>query len=140
MIRFTASAIALAMLGACSSMPTSEREAVPVPSERIYAPAFVGPATSPTDGAIVFLRDSGLRGMGCTHDVFIDSVRVFGIKHSEQITVHVPAGDHFVRIENNTSVCPRITTSQSTALKAGSTQIYRIQLPGNGGLNLTRIE
>jgi len=133
-------AFVLAMLSACSSLPTSEHDADPVPTDRVYAPSVLGAATAATDGSIVFLRDWGFGGMGCTHDVFIDSVKAFGIRHSEQITVHVPAGDHFIRIENNTTLCPSITTSQSTVLKAGTKQIYRIQLTGNGGLNLTRIE
>ena len=132
--------LGLAVLGGCSSLPTSEHEADMVPAARVYTPSYLEAATSSSDGTIVFLRDWGFGGMGCTHDVYIDSVKVFGIRHSEQIAVHVQAGEHFIRIENNTALCPSITTSQATSLKAGSKQVYRIQLTGNGGLNLTRME
>jgi hypothetical protein len=140
MVKTALSACLLAAFAGCSSLPTAEGEAAPVPPDRVYVARFVGPAEGAGEGTIVFLRDWGFGGMGCTHDVFIDSVKVFGIKDYERIAVHLAAGDHFIRIENNTALCPSITTSQSTVLKAGTKQVFRVQLTGNGGLNLTRME
>ena len=127
-------------ISACSTDPVSEQSAAPVPPERIYHSSYVGVATTPSDATVVFLRDSGLFGSGCSHDLFIDNVKVFAIRQGEQIATHVPAGQHFFRLETGRGLCPNIAASQESTIPSGAKQVYRILLPSDGSLRLTRIE
>jgi len=133
-------AIAATFVAGCSTTAVSEHNAQMVPAERIYAQAFMGPAVSPTDGSVLFLRDEGFGGAGCTHDIYVDAVKVVGLRHGEQATIHVPAGRHFIRMVVSTAICPDITVSQETDIQASKRQVYRILLPIDGTLRLTRIE
>jgi hypothetical protein len=124
----------------CSTTQVSEQTAAAVPSERIYVPNFIGPASTPAHGSILFLRDAGFGGAGCTHDIYVDTVKVLGLRHGEQATIHVPTGRHFIRLVVSTPICPDITTSQETEIMSGVRQVYRILLPADGNLRLTRVE
>lgn len=72
--------------------------------------------------------------------MYVDNVKVFAIRHGEQITIHVPAGQHFFRLETGGGLCPNIATSQETTIAPGARQTYRILLPSDGSLRLTRVE
>lgn len=133
-------AIGALALSACSTTPVTQRSASPVDQDRIYQRSYVGPADSAGDATVVFLRDEGFSGSGCSHDMYVDNVKVFAIRHGEQITIHVPAGQHLFRLETGGGLCPNIAASQETILAPGARQIYRILLPSDGSLRLTRIE
>lgn len=124
----------------CSTTPVSTQSAGPVPADRIYQSSYVGSATDAGHGTVVFLRDSGFSGGGCSHDMYVDNVKVFAIRQGEQITVHLPAGQHFLRLETGGGLCPNIAASQETTLAAGAQQMCRILLPSDGSLRLTRIQ
>ncbi len=132
--------LAAIALAGCSTTPVSTATAAQVPSSRIYQPAFVGPATSSTNGTVIFLRDAGFSGSGCSHDMYIDNVKVFAIRHGEQISIHLPAGQHFFRLETGGGLCPNIAASQETTLDAGQREVWRILLPSDGSLRLTRLQ
>ena len=134
------SAAVIGTLTACSTVPVSTQSATVVPNARIYQPAYVGPATAPSDATVVFLRDSGFFGAGCSHDMYVDNVKVFAIRSGEQLTIHVPAGTHFYRLETGGGMCPNVAASQEGAIAAGARHAYRILLPSDGTLRLTRIE
>lgn len=72
--------------------------------------------------------------------MYVDNVKVFAIREGEKITIHVPAGRHFFRLETGGGLCPNIPTSQETAVSAGALRTYRILLPSDGSLRLMRIE
>lgn len=72
--------------------------------------------------------------------MFVDTVKVLSIRHNEQSTIHVPAGRHFIRLAVSTTLCPDITASQETEIVGGARQVYRISLPADGSLRLTRVE
>ena len=127
-------------LSACSTAPVTPQSAIAVPSARIYQPSYVGGAVAPSDATVVFLRDSGFFGSGCSHDIYVDNVKVFAIRAGEQQTIHVPAGTHFYRLETGGGICPNIAASQESAIAAGARQVYRILLPSDGSLRLTRVE
>src|SRR5690606_8452068 len=118
----------------------TQQSARQVPPERIHEASYIGPAAKATDATVVFLRDSGGHGSACTHDIYVNTIRVFSIRQGEQITFHVPAGQHFFRLESGGGLCPNISTSQETILSEGARQVYRILLPSDGSLRLTRIE
>ena len=128
------------LTSACSTTPVTQQSAAPVPAERIYQTSYIGAASGTSEATVVFLRDSGFSGSGCSHDLYIDNVKVFAIRHGEQITTHVPAGQHFFRLETGGGLCPNISASQETTIPSGARQTYRILLPSDGSLRLTRIE
>lgn len=134
-------AVAMAStLAACSTNPVTVQSAAAVPSARIYQPAYVGAAIAPSDATVVFLRDSGFSGSGCSYDMYVDNVKVFAIRSGEQITIHVPAGRHFYRLETGGGLCPNVATSQESVIEAGGRQVYRALLPSDFSLRLTRME
>ena len=124
----------------CSTTPVTQQSANAVPPERVYQASYSGAATTPSDATVVFLRDAGFSGGGCSHDLYIDNVKVFAIRQGEVFTAHVPAGQHFFRLETGGGLCPNISTSQETTIAAGVRQTYRILIPSDGNLRLTRIE
>jgi hypothetical protein len=128
------------LLTACSTTPVTQQSAAPVPADRIYQSDYVGVAVEPSDATILFLRDAGFSGSGCSHDLYVDNVKVFAIRQGEQITLRVPAGQHFFRLETGGGLCPNISASQETTIAAGARQTYRILLPSDGSLRLTRME
>ena len=127
-------------LAACSTVPVSEQSAQVVPASRIYQPAYIGPAVEPSDATVVFLRDSGFSGGGCSHDLYVDNVKVFAIRSGEKMTIHVPAGTHFYRVETGGGLCPNVAASQESAISAGARQVYRLLLPSDFALRLTRMQ
>lgn len=133
-------AVAVLMLAACSTTPITQQSARPVPSERIHEVSYVGPATDASEATVVFLRDSGGHGSACTHDIYVNTTKVFSIRQGEQITLRIPAGQHFFRLESGGGLCPNISTSQESILSEGARQVYRILLPSDSSLRLTRIE
>lgn len=132
--------VASLLIASCSTTPVSQQTAPQVPANRIYASSYLGQATDPADATVMFLRDAGLLGAGCSHDMFVDNTKVFAIRHGEQITIHLPAGQHFFRLETGGGLCPNIAASQETTIGAGQREVFRILLPSDGNLRLTRIE
>lgn len=128
------------LMQGCSTTPVSKETAKRVPADRIFQNSYVGPAVSPSDATILFSRDAGFFGSGCTSDIFVDNVKIFAVRHAEQITIHVSAGSHFIRLESGGGLCPNVAASQQTTIAAGDHQAYRILLPSDGSLRLTRME
>jgi len=126
-------------LAGCSTTPVTSQTAQPVPPDRIYQPGDVGPASG-DEASVQFLRDAGFAGAGCSHDLYVDNVKVFAIRHGEQITLHLPPGHHFFRLETGGGLCPNIAASQETTLAPGQHEVYRILLPSDGNLRLTRLQ
>lgn len=141
-MRILIAGLALAILAGCSTSPVTEATAKPVPAERIYKPSMTesqegGPSSS---ASVTFLRDSGYYGSACSHDMFVNNVKAFSIRQGEFIRLNLPAGSYFFRLETGGGMCPNIATSQSTDLKPGASESYRILLPSDGSLRLTRIK
>jgi hypothetical protein len=135
-------AMALIALAGCSTSPVTEQTAKRIPSERIYQASMVdGNSTVNSDVAnVTFLRDSGFYGSGCSHDVFVNNVKAFSIRQGEFIRLTLPPGSYFFRLETGSGICPDIATSQSSDLKPGAAEAYRILLPSDGSLRLTRTQ
>lgn len=129
-----------ASLMACSTTPVTQQGAVDIPSERIYQSSYLSPANPQSEATVVFLRDKGFSGAGCSHDMFVDNVKVFSIRHGEKVAIRVPAGQHFFRLETGGGLCPNIAASQESTLAPGARNVYRILLPSDGSLRLTRVE
>ncbi|WP_312963906.1 hypothetical protein [Stutzerimonas nitrititolerans] len=130
--------LSILVLAGCSTSPVSEGEAKPIPRDRIYASDIVGPAAGGR-AEVVFLRDSGYFGSGCSHDLYVNNRKAFAIRQGEGVTLSLEPGSYFFRLETGGGLCPNIATSQDLELKSGSSAAYRILLPSDGSLRLTRI-
>ncbi len=140
-MRILFAGLAMAMLLGCSTTPITEQTAKVVPAERIYQPSMVQGQRpqDPAKSAVVFLRDSGMFGSGCSHDMYVNNVKVFSIRQGEFVRLSLNPGSYFFRLETGAGLCPNIATSQNTELKAGGEEAYRILLPSDGNLRLTRV-
>lgn len=139
-MRIFMAAASVAMLVGCSTTPVNEQTADPVPASRIYQPSLVKKGEADRmNSTVTFTRDSGYFGSGCSHDMYINNVKAFSIRQGEIIRVSLVPGSYFFRLETGAGICPNIATSQSTELKPGAEEAYRILLPSDGNLRLTRV-
>lgn len=132
-----AATLAAAALTGCSTAPVSPGQARSVPADRVYLPVYL--QASPDRSATVYIaRDKGFSGSGCSHDIFVDKEKVLSIRQAESAELHMPPGAHFIKLETGGGLCPNVSTSQNVTLEAGDRQEYRILLPSDGSLRLTR--
>jgi len=141
-MRILIGVLTIALLVGCSTSPVTEQDAKPIPAERVYQPSMVAGQGREANGEalVTFLRDSGYYGSGCSHDMYINNVKAFAIRQGEFVRLRLPAGSYFFRLETGGGLCPNIATSQSSQLKAADSESYRILLPSDGNLRLTRIK
>lgn len=97
-------------LFACSTVP-------------IQAPKVVGPA-------IVFVRDTGFVGSGCTFDVLVDGKVVGQVEAGQAVTKYVSNGKHRVAIDNATALCPNVKMSKVVEV-GGEPVVLRIGITAN---------
>lgn len=133
LIRVLTPLIIVVVMG-CPAKPVREQFASPIPNKRIYESYYVGVATSASDATLIFLRDSGFPGSGCAYVMYVNNVKIFAIRAGEKITIHVPAGQHILRME---AFCLQdFAMSLETTLAPGESQTYRAV----ANFNLVRIE
>lgn len=131
------SIIVAASLAGCSTAPVAPGKALSVPADRIYSPSYLQPAADRT-ASIVIARDKGFSGSGCSHDIFLNNEKILAIRQAETVTLHVAPGAYFLKLETGGGLCPNISTSQNLTLAADERQDYRVLLPSDGSLRLTR--
>ncbi|WP_286075712.1 hypothetical protein [Stenotrophomonas sp. 59] len=68
----------------------------------------------------------------------LNNEKVMDIRQSEAATLYVSPGSYFVKLDTGGGACPNISTSQNLTINAGERQVYRILLPSDGSLRLTR--
>lgn len=129
-------ALACLLLAACSTSPITSSEAQP-PTEML-APELLTPA--PGTGEVVILRDKGLSGSGCLHQVSINGRHVATLDNHEGVTLHLPAGQHVIGIAFGRALCPNVALSAEPVVQAGGRVVYRILMPFDGATRLTRVE
>jgi len=114
---------------AVSTKAITKESGKPVPPSRIYKPQFT--VSSPGQTATVsFLRDSGMLGGACAHEILVDREHVFDIRAGEYQTLYLVPGDHLFTLKIEGHVCPPYMTSHSTTLIGGEEYNYRILIPG----------
>lgn len=134
-----AALIAAALLAGCSTVPVSDGQGRAVPADRIYAPEYLQPTQDRT-ATIYVARDKGFFGSGCSHDILLNNQKVLALRQGETATLHVPPGAYFLKLETGGGLCSNISTSQNLTLGQGERQAYRVLLPSDGNLRLTREE
>ncbi|QNX62280.1 hypothetical protein [Acinetobacter seifertii] len=126
-------------LTGCSTAPVVSNIAKSVPNERIYNQKYLKKQI-PEQAKVTFLRDKGFLGSGCTHDIYVNNEKVFSIRSNEIATIYLEPKYYIFRLETGAGMCPNIATSQETEVKPGAEIEYRILLPSDFNLRLTRMK
>ncbi|WP_151762334.1 hypothetical protein [Acinetobacter seifertii] len=126
-------------LTGCSTAPVVSNTAKLVPNERIYNQRYLKKQT-PEQAKVTFLRDKGFLGSGCTHDIYVNNEKVFSIRSNEIATIYLEPKYYIFRLETGAGMCQNIATSQETEVKPGAEIEYRILLPSDFNLRLTRMK
>ncbi len=132
-------ALSALLVAGCSTVPVTTDKALPVPADRVYQPEYLQ-ASADRSSTVVVLRDKGFSGSGCSHDISVNNIKVLSIRQAEGATLHLAPGAYFLKLETGGGLCPNISTSQNLVLAAGERQVYRVLLPSDGNLRLTRQE
>lgn len=127
---------AVAALAACSTTPTTQ-DAARAPSA-VQAPELL--QASPGTGEVVVLRDRGLGGSGCLHQLKVDGRAVATLDNGEGVTLHLQPGQRLLAVEFGRGMCPNVALSAEPVVVAGQRMVYRISLPADGAARLTRVE
>ena len=134
---FMAIAVVLILTG-CSTTPISFDKAIPVPHNKIYDKSFI--SSDKEKEKIMIIRDQGLFGSGCTHTIFINNKKSFDLGYGQALMVALEPGNHVLRLESGVGICPDTSISESTYLKLGEPQTFRVSISSNGQIMLSRIE
>lgn len=124
----------------CSTTPITEYSASIPPANSIYNKAITIPPPSGKYGSVTFLRDKGLLGSACTHIIKINGEIAFALNAGEFITIYLPPAEYFFILETGGGLCPNVATSQELKLSNGQKAKYRILIPSDTTLRLTRIQ
>lgn len=125
------------LLAGCSTVPVADGQGKAVPTDRIYASEYL--QASPDRTASIYIaRDKGYFGSGCSHDILLNNHKVLALRQGEAATLHVIPGAYFLKLETGGGLCPNVSTSQNLSLENGESQSYRVLLPSDGSLRLTR--
>lgn len=123
----------------CSTVPVVSNTAKPIPNERVYNQDYLKKQT-PEQAKVTFLRDKGFLGSGCTHDIYVNNEKAFSIRSNEIATIYLEPKYYIFRLETGGGMCPNIATSQETEVKSGAEIEYRILIPSDFNLRLTRMK
>lgn len=127
------------VLAGCSTTPVNPQSAASVPGERIYKHEYFSQQGSGS-ARVTFLRDKGFLGGGCSHDMYVNNIKAFSIRPNEKAVIHLEPDYYIFRLETGGGLCPNIATSQEAELKPNADAEYRILLPSDTSLRLTRIK
>lgn len=108
--------------------------------DRIYASHLILTEANSSKARVSFFRDTGFLGSGCTHEIYINAEKGFDIRQGEYIDLALDPGAYLFRLDTGVGLCPDISISQETTIKAGEKRAYRILLPSDFNLRLIRIE
>ena len=113
---------------AISTKPITTQNGKPVPAERIYRPELTLPSPAQT-AKISFLRDAGMLGGACTHEILVDGVAVFGIRAGEYQALYLAPGEHLFALEIEAGFCASYSVRRAITLSNEAETSYRIFTP-----------
>ncbi len=138
MNRIFLSLVFLTLVG-CSTAPVKSDSVKLIPQNRIYEPAYFTKANS-EDVQVIFQRDRGFIGSGCVHDIYANNVKVFSMRSNEKAVIYLKPDFYIFRLETGNGICPNIAASKEADLKPNTTAEYRILMPSDFNLRITRIK
>lgn len=93
MKRLALIAVCTAALVGCATHPIPSSEALPVPTDRVFA--FQAPTDKPS-GTLVVVRDKGFIGGGCPMAFYVDGTLAAHLRTGESTMLIVPAGSRIL--------------------------------------------
>ncbi|WP_347454063.1 hypothetical protein [Acinetobacter thermotolerans] len=123
----------------CSTAPINDKSVGSIPKDRIYQQDYFY-KQSADQASVTFTRDKGFLGSGCSHVLYVNNIKVFSIRSHEKATIYLPPDFYIFRLETGGGMCPDVAISQDAQLKPGTEAEYRILLPSDFSLRLTRIK
>ena len=127
MNKFLFAVIAMGMLSACSTKPTTAPSSV--------APMLYNTATTDT-ATVIVTRDSGILGSACNTYLFVDGKQAASLRPAGFATLYVPSGRHIISFDTSRGLCPSATDAIDVMLNKGDTKHYRIRGDMNGNFQL----
>lgn len=129
--------LCISLLVGCSTTPVTEDTGSFVTKDRIYIHSLLTPEQGKE--AITVFRDSGISGSACNYDLSIDNQKIATLKSGEFIKFYAPYGEHIIKVSVS-GLCPDIEITDTIQLKENKEAKYRILLPSDGSLRLSRIQ
>ncbi|MCH7315506.1 hypothetical protein [Acinetobacter sp. ANC 3882] len=140
-MKFLAVLSLITILSACATTPTTSESANVVPPQRIYQQSYFTKSEGTLEAKVVFFRDKGLTGFGCSYDLYINNQKSFSLKQNEQATIFLKPDSYIFRLETSkNNLCPSIVDSQEANIKSNAELEYRISLPSDANARLVRIK
>ena len=136
---FAILASSLLLTSACSTSPVVASAAKKVPAGRSYRTQFIDRSATNTPASITFVRDKGIFGIACSHEVIINGQKAFAIAAGEAITLSMSAGEYILLMATRLGdPCPNQRQTKEVVVRAGENREYRISTASNGVTSLTR--
>jgi hypothetical protein len=130
--------VSLITISGCSTTPVSYEMAKQVSASKIHDKSLI--KVGDEKEQIKVIRDRGVFGSACTHTIFVNNQKAFDIEPGEAITLSLEPGNHFFRLESGVGICPDASISESTFLKLGEPQSFRVSISSTGQIMLSRVE
>lgn len=89
----------LLTLTGCSTTPITTGDAGSIPVSRIYNPAYFT-KTSEQQVEVSFQRDKGFIGSGCSHDIYVNNIKIFSIRPNESAVIYLNPDYYILAMRN----------------------------------------
>jgi len=123
----------------CSTSPVNSNQTAMIPESRMLDSGYFK-RKSEDQTKVTFLRDKGFLGSACTHDIYANNIKIFSIRSNEKAVIYLKPDYYIFRLETGGGMCPNIATSQEAEMKPNAEVEYRILVPSDFNLRLTRIK
>lgn len=129
MKNFVFASVVLIALSGCATSPISNRDAQPVPADRIFHNEKL-----PIEGNthVLFVRDVGFMDSGVYQHLFIDGKEAALINPGEKVEFTLAPGEHIFGVIPTDPFGSFTLNTIAQDLKPGKRYFYRIQMDGNG--------
>ena len=135
--------VALGVLGGCATAPIPSKDAIDVPSERVYS--FKLPTTPESAKAIV-IRDSGMLGGGCFLALWIDGTLAGRFNPAEKAEFFISPGERVLRVGRDPqgkALCALDGdnwTQRESVFKPQETKYFRLRIGREGKADVERTD
>lgn len=117
-----------ATLVGCATSPVPLSQAKPAPFDRVYYSANTSPSAN---ARVIFIRDSGVTGMGVHHHLFINNQKAASLAPGEMVELNLVPGEYVFGVKPTDAFGTHSLNSIDQDLKANRKYFYRIQTDGN---------